>query len=124
MKTHYESIGGAAVVKQLVERFYDLMQLETAYSEIRRLHPYNLDASREKLYQFLSGWLGGPPLYVEKYGHPRLRARHLHVAIGEVERDQWISCMMQAMNEIGVDGKLRNDLQQAFYKTADFMRNS
>lgn len=124
MKTHYESIGGAEVVKQLVERFYDLMQLETAYSEIRRLHPHNLDASREKLYQFLSGWLGGPPLYVEKYGHPRLRARHLHVSIGEVERDQWISCMMQSMNEIGVEGKLHSDLQQAFYKTADFLRNS
>ena len=123
MKTHYETIGGNDVVKQLVERFYDLMQLEPAYAGIRNLHPQNIDGSREKLYQFLSGWLGGPPLYVERYGHPRLRARHMHVAIGESERDQWVACMTQAMDEIGVDEKLRKELQQAFYKTADFMRN-
>jgi hemoglobin len=123
MKTHYETIGGNDVVKQMVERFYDLMQLEPAYAGIRHLHPLNLDGSREKLYQFLSGWLGGPPLYVDLYGHPRLRARHMHVAIGEAERDQWMSCMTQAMNEIGVDEKLRKELQLAFYKTADFMRN-
>jgi hemoglobin len=124
MKTHYETIGGNDVVKQMVERFYDLMQLEPAYAGIRHLHPQSLDGSREKLYQFLSGWLGGPPLYVELYGHPRLRARHMHVAIGESERDQWVSCMTQAMNEIGVEEKLRKELQQAFYKTADFMRNA
>ncbi|MGB8338934.1 MAG: group II truncated hemoglobin [Burkholderiales bacterium] len=123
MKTYYETIGGNNAVKQLVERFYDLMQLETAYQGIRKLHPQSLDASREKLYQFLSGWLGGPPLYVERYGHPRLRARHLHVSIGETERDQWMACMTQAMNEIGVDEKLRKELHQAFFKTADFMRN-
>jgi hemoglobin len=124
MKTHYDSIGGNDVVKQLVERFYDLMQLESAYAGIRALHPQNLDGSREKLYQFLSGWLGGPPLYVDRYGHPRLRARHMHVAIGEAERDQWMACMTQSMNEIGVEEKLRKELQQAFYKTADFMRNA
>jgi hemoglobin len=124
MKTHYETIGGDGVVKQLVERFYDLMQLESAYLGIRTLHPQNLDGSRTKLYQFLSGWLGGPPLYVDLYGHPRLRARHMHVSIGEAERDQWVSCMTQAMNEIGVEEKLRKELQQAFFKTADFMRNA
>jgi hemoglobin len=124
MKTHYETLGGNDVVKQMVERFYDLMQLEPAYAGIRNLHPQNLSGSREKLYQFLSGWLGGPPLYVDLYGHPRLRARHMHVAIGEAERDQWVACMTQAMNEIGVEEKLRRELQQAFYKTADFMRNT
>jgi hemoglobin len=124
MKTHYETIGGNDIVKRLVERFYDLMQLEPAYAGIRNLHPQNLDGSREKLYQFLSGWLGGPQLYVERYGHPRLRARHMHVSIGESERDQWMGCMTQAMNEIGVHEKMRKELQQAFYKTADFMRNA
>jgi hemoglobin len=124
MKTHYDTIGGNDVVKQMVERFYDLMQLEPAYAGIRGVHPQSLDGSREKLYQFLSGWLGGPPLYVELYGHPRLRARHMHVSIGEAERDQWVACMTQAMNEIGVEEKLRKELQQAFYKTADFMRNA
>jgi hemoglobin len=124
MKTHYETIGGNDVVKQMVERFYDLMQLEPAYAGIRSVHPQSLDGSREKLYQFLSGWLGGPPLYVELYGHPRLRARHMHVSIGESERDQWVACMTQAMSEIGVEEKLRKELQQAFYKTADFMRNT
>jgi hemoglobin len=124
MKTHYDTIGGNDVVKQMVEHFYDLMQLEPAYAGIRSVHPQSLDGSREKLYQFLSGWLGGPPLYVELYGHPRLRARHMHVSIGESERDQWVACMTQAMNEIGVEEKLRKELQQAFYKTADFMRNT
>ncbi len=124
MKTHYETIGGNDVVKQMVERFYDLMQLEPAYAGIRNVHPQSLDGSREKLFQFLSGWLGGPPLYVDVYGHPRLRARHMHVAIGESERDQWVACMTQAMHETGVEEKLRKELQQAFYKTADFMRNT
>ncbi len=123
MKTPFERIGGDATVKLLVERFYDLMELEPAYHGIRHLHPQSLTGSREKLYQFLSGWLGGPPLYVNLYGHPRLRARHMHVTIGIDERDQWLSCMSQAMRDVGIDEKIQQELQRAFFKTADFMRN-
>jgi hemoglobin len=122
-KTPYELLGGEVRLRELIERFYDLMDLEPGYAGIRRLHPPALDGSREKLFMYLSGWLGGPQLYVEKYGHPMLRARHLHVAIGLAERDQWMACMTRAMEETGVQEELRKGLYNAFSKTADWMRN-
>lgn len=123
METHYARIGGEATVRRLVDRFYDLMDQQQEFQGIRELHAKSLKASREKLFLFLSGWLGGPQLYVEKYGHPRLRQRHLPFAIGESERDQWMSCMVQAMHDIGLEEGLREELKRAFWKTADFMRN-
>lgn len=123
MQTHYERIGGEAGVRRLVDRFYDLMDGTAEAAGIRELHAKSLKASREKLFLFLSGWLGGPQLYVEKYGHPRLRQRHLPFAIGESERDQWMTCMIQAMQDVGLDEDLRRELAAAFRKTADFMRN-
>ena len=119
----YELLGGQAGVRSLVDRFYDLMDLEEAYAGIRRLHPPALDESRDKLFWFLSGWLGGPPLFMEKKGHPMLRARHLPYAIGVDERDQWLRCMSQAMEEEGVDPQLQRSLARAFFGTADWMRN-
>ena len=119
----FERLGGAAGVRALVDRFYDLMDLEPAYAGIRALHPTTLDGSRDKLYWFLSGWLGGPPLYEQRFGHPRLRARHLPYAIGVAERDQWLACMCQAMREQGVDEPLAARLAQALFGTADWMRN-
>lgn len=120
---HFDSIGGEAGVRELVERFYDLMdELPEAY-EIRILHAEDLSGAREKLYLFLTGWMGGPPLYVEKYGHPRLRMRHLPFAIGERERDQWMLCMDTAMQDLQLDERLRLSLREAFYRVADFMRN-
>jgi hemoglobin len=121
--TPYELLGGDARVRELVERFYDLMELDPAYARLRQVHGSSLESAREKLYQFLSGWLGGPPLYTDKYGHPMLRARHLPFAIGDVERDQWMACMRQAMEEIEVPQGLRPGLTQAFQRTADWMRN-
>lgn len=123
MQTHYDRVGGEEGVRRLVDRFYDLMDSKAEVSGIRELHAKSLKASREKLFLFLSGWLGGPQLYVEKYGHPRLRQRHLPFAIGESERDQWMACMLQAMQDVGIDEGLRRDLAAAFQKTADFMRN-
>lgn len=124
MQTHYERIGGEEGVRRLVDRFYDLMDSKTEVAGIRELHAKSLKASREKLFLFLSGWLGGPQLYVEKHGHPRLRQRHLPFAIGESERDQWMACMLQAMQDVGLDEGLRKELAAAFQKTADFMRNT
>ncbi len=121
--TPYEQLGGEAGVRALVDRFYDLMDLEPAYAGIRKLHPPSLDGSRDKLHWFLSGWLGGPPLYAEKIGHPMLRARHLPFTIGFEERDQWLRCMSQALDEEGVDAALQHGLAQAFFQTADWMRN-
>jgi hemoglobin len=116
-------MGGEAPVRALVERFYDLMELDPAYSRLRAVHGSSLESAREKLFQFLSGWLGGPPLYTDRYGHPMLRARHLPFAIGTVERDQWMACMKQAMQELELPPKLRAHLEGAFFKTADWMRN-
>jgi hemoglobin len=121
--TAFERLGGEARVRALVDRFYDLMDLEPAYAELRAVHGPTLDSARDKLFWFLCGWLGGPQHYVERFGHPRLRARHLPFAIGIRERDQWLACMRQAMGEQGVDADLASRLQDAFFNTADWMRN-
>ena len=119
----FDQIGGEARVKALTERFYDLMDLEPAYAELRAVHAPSLDNARQKLFWFLCGWLGGPQHYVERFGHPRLRARHLPFRIGILERDQWLACMDQAMGEVDVPEWLRARLRQSFFQTADWMRN-
>jgi hemoglobin len=116
-------IGGDVKVRELVDRFYDLMDLEPEFAGMRALHPASLDGSRDKLYWFLSGWLGGPSLYIERFGHPRLRARHLPYAIAAGERDQWLRCMAWAMQDVGIAETLQQRLMQSFYQTADWMRN-
>jgi hemoglobin len=121
--TAFEIVGGEARVRALVDRFYDLMDLEPGYAGIRRLHPATLDGSRDKLFWFLCGWLGGPSHYETRFGHPRLRARHLPYRIGIAERDQWMACMKQAMAEEGLDANLAERLAGAFFGTADWMRN-
>jgi hemoglobin len=121
--TAYVLIGGAESIRQLVDRFYDLMELEPAYAVIRQLHPADLSTSRDKLYLFLTGWMGGPELYQEKYGHPKLRARHLPFPIGSIERNQWLDCMQRAMDEVAVDALLKERLNESFFATADWMRN-
>ena len=120
----YEWIGGEANVKALVERFYDLMDLEPSFARLREVHGPSLDSAREKTFMFLCGWLGGPQLYTEKFGHPRLRMRHMHVPIGILERDQWLACMDRAMGDTGVDETLRARLRDSFFQTADWMRNT
>lgn len=121
--THYERIGGAEKVRALVERFYQLMdELPEAYS-IRKLHAQDLQGATDKLYKFLTGWMGGPQLYVEQYGHPMLRARHLPFTIASAERDQWLLCMNQALSEVVEDAALRKELSAALAKVADHMRN-
>jgi hemoglobin len=122
-RTPYEQIGGDAGVRGLVTRFYDLMDSDPAYAGIRRLHQPDLSQAREKLYLFLSGWLGGPQLYAERFGHPMLRARHLPFQIGVTERDLWLACMSQAMQDTGIEESVRTRLRDAFFKTADWMRN-
>lgn len=122
--THFEWIGGEAKVKALTERFYDLMDLEPGYAALRTVHGSELGGAREKLFWFLCGWLGGPQHYTDRFGHPRLRMRHMPFKIGEVERDQWLACMTQAMAETGVPPELAERLKESFFKTADWMRNT
>ena len=125
--TPFELLGGLEGVRALVDRFYDLMDLEPEFADLRALHPTSLDGSRDKLAWFLTGWLGGPDLYIERFGHPRLRMRHFPYAIGIRERDQWLTCMGLAMAEIGEAGGctdfMRERLMQSFANTADHMRN-
>ncbi|MBS1787418.1 MAG: group II truncated hemoglobin [Acidobacteria bacterium] len=122
-QTLYEQIGGEAVIRKLVDRFYDLMDSQPEAAGLRALHPADLTESRNKLFWFLVGWSGGPPMYVERFGHPRLRARHLPFPIGESERDQWLWCMSQALEETITDGLARTQMSRNFAQLADFMRN-
>lgn len=119
----FDDLGGEPAVRRLVDRFYDLMDLEPGYAALRATHTASLESARDKLFWFLCGWLGGPDHYVQRFGHPRLRARHLPFSIGLQERNQWVACMDQAMAETGVDDALRAQLAQAFMQTADWMRN-
>jgi len=119
----YKLMGGEIALRRLVDCFYDLMDEDPDYFGIRKLHPEELNSSRDKLFMFLSGWTGGPSLYIEKYGEPRLRSRHLPFSIGIDERDQWLSCMNRAMEKTGLEMQLRKSMALAFEQTADFMRN-
>jgi hemoglobin len=121
--TFFEVLGGVEKVRELVECFYDVMDSDPKAAGIRALHPADLTSSREKLFMFLTGWSGGPQLYVERYGHPMLRRRHLPFTIGESERDQWMYCMVRAMQDIGIEQPVMLKLTEALWDVADFMRN-
>ncbi|MFZ3017831.1 MAG: group II truncated hemoglobin [Gallionella sp.] len=121
--THYERIGGEAQIRALVHRFYELMnELPEAYG-IRKMHAESLAGASDKLFKFLSGWMGGPQLFVQEFGEPFLRRRHFPFAIGESEREQWMLCMDLALNDVVADTELRRELSTAFAKLADHMRN-
>ena len=119
----YELLGGETGVRALVDRFYDLMDSAPEAKDVRALHAASLKQSREKLFMFLSGWSGGPPLYMEKFGHPRLRMRHNPFPIGNRERDQWLWCMNRAVDAGGFDPAVIAHLKSRFAEIADFMRN-
>jgi hemoglobin len=122
--SQYDQLGGETGVRQLVNRFYDLMGSNAETTGIRAMHAKSLRVSREKLFLFLSGWLGGPSLYIEKYGHPRLRQRHLPFSIASSERDQWLYCMNQALEEQITDALFLQTLQSSFFNVANHMRNT
>ena len=121
--TQYDIIGGETRLRELVDRFYDLMDLEPQFAALRAMHPPSLDGSRDKLFWFLCGWSGGPNHYIERFGHPRLRARHLPFSIASTERDQWLRCMALAMHELDMPEALQERLIHSFFQTADWMRN-
>ena len=121
--THYDLLGGEAGVRRLVDRFYDLMDTAPEAATIRGLHATSLKASREKLFLFLTGWTGGPQLYVERFGHPRLRMRHFPFAIGTRERDEWLWCMDRALDDQEIPAELRRHLRERLHALADHMRN-
>jgi hemoglobin len=119
----YEMLGGEKGIRSLVDRFYDLMDSSPEAAKIRAFHAQNLKQSREKLFMFLSGWSGGPQLYVERFGHPRLRMRHFPFPIGSAERDQWLWCMKRALDESQLEPRVVEYLKARFAEVADAMRN-
>lgn len=121
--THFDQLGGDAGIRALVDRFYDLMDSAPEAANIRTLHAKSLKVSRDKLYKFMSGWTGGPQLYVEEYGHPRLRMRHFPFTIGERERDEWMWCMDRALAEHEAPEELKTLLRERLQQLADHMRN-
>lgn len=121
--TPYAAMGGAFGVRRLVQRFYVLMDELPEACTVRRLHPESLACSEDSLFKFLSGWLGGPRLYTQERGHPRLRMRHAPYAIGATERDEWMLCMRQALDEQVDDPVLRQKVEQAFSGMADHLVN-
>ena len=121
--SHFERIGGAAAIDRLVEAFYARMDSLTVAAAIRAMHADDLSPMKDVLKRYLGEWLGGPPLYSQERGHPRLRMRHLHFKIGEAERDAWLTCMQGALQAEVTDPPLRGELLERFAKLADWMRN-
>jgi hemoglobin len=119
--TPYDAIGGDGPVRALADAFYD--RIETESPVLRAMLPRDTSTSREKLHEFLSGWMGGPQLYIEKRGHPRLRMRHFPFTIGEAEADEWVRCMELAMDDVSVTGPLRAFLSERFHLSAHHVRN-
>ena len=120
----YLQLGGESGVRKLVNRFYELMDTLSEARVVRLMHPLSLADSADSLFKFLSGWFGGPPLFQLERGHPRLRMRHAPFAVSIVERDEWMLCMRQAINEQVDDAVLNAKLQRMFSEMADHMINT
>ena len=121
--TMYAAVGGEEGVRKLVDAFYRHMDSDPEFATIRAMHQGDLAEIHHKLFSYLSGWFGGPNLYVEQYGQPFMRRRHLPFSIGMAERDQWLQCMARAMTEVGLDAETQLKLGASFHHLADFMRN-
>ncbi|MBB1250122.1 MULTISPECIES: group II truncated hemoglobin [unclassified Rhizobium] len=121
--TLYDAIGGDATIRALTRRFYELMDTLPEAARCRAIHAPDLSRAEEKLYEYLTGYLGGPPLYTDKYGHPRLRARHFVAPIGPAERDEWMLCFKQAMDETISHPKLREIIWAPIERLAFHMQN-
>ena len=121
--TLYEAIGGDATVRALTRRFYELMDTLPEAARCRAIHPADLSGSEAKFYDYLTGYLGGPPVYVEKHGHPMLRRRHFVAPIGPAERDEWLLCFRRAMDETIENPKLREIIWTPVERLAFHMQN-
>lgn len=121
--TLYQAIGGDPAVRALTHRFYELMDTLPQASNVRAVHPPTLRESEEKFYEYMSGYLGGPPLYTDKRGHPRLRSRHFVAEIGPVERDEWLLCFRRALDETIASQALRDLIWAPVERLAYHMQN-
>lgn len=121
----YDKIGGAAVLKALVAAFYDIIENEPEGQSLHLLHMrgHGIAHSREEQFNFMSGFLGGPPLYVERYGHSDIRKMHEHVDIDAAARDAWLLCMSMAVERVGLGGEARDLLMQHLRSVATALIN-
>lgn len=119
----YQRLGGEEGVQRFVDTFYRIMSERPEAAGIRAMHPEDISSSNRKLFMYFSGWFGGPPLFTDAYGHPRLRARHLPFKIGVSERDQWLFCLAGTFKELELDEQLVQDLWEKIAPMADHMRN-
>jgi len=120
----YLRLGGEAVLREFVDKLYDFMDYFPPVTELRSMHPDDLSNARDRLFMFLSGMLGGPPLYTEKFGHPFLRQKHMHFKIGDAERDQWMLCAQNASNQLNIDNQVRDEMIMVIGRMADHLRNT
>ena len=121
--TPFEMVGGEAGLRRIVNRFYDIMDTNSAAAELRAMHAPDLAPVRELLFQFMSGWLGGPPLYHQRADRKCIMSAHAAFAIGPTERDQWLMCMRKAMEDVGLSPEIRAYLEEPLYRVADAFRN-
>jgi hemoglobin len=119
----YDAMGGQPTILALTTRFYDLMDTEPGAARCRALHPADLSGSRAKLYDYLTGYFGGPPLYTDKYGHPRLRSRHFGAAIGPEVVQEWLMCFQLAMEDTIPNAQLRAIIFEPIERLAHHMQN-
>ncbi len=122
--TPYDLIGGEAMVRRLADRFYEIMDTDPGAARIRAMHAKDLAQIRQLLFEFLSGWLGGPPLYFQRSEHRCIMSAHRPYAIGEAERDEWMMCMRRAMDDCALTGEMRAVMDRAFLRMANLFRNA
>ena len=122
-ETPYARLGGAEAVRQIVDRFYDIMDTAPEAAGIRAMHAADLGPMRERLFEFLSGWLGGPPLYFQRPDHKCIVSAHGLFAIGAAESEAWMLCMRRAFDAQGVPQALRDLIDPALARMAEAFRN-
>ncbi len=122
-QTPYDLLGGESGVRQLTAVFYDVMNERPDAATIRRMHAHDLHEIKERLFEFLSGWLGGPPLFALKHGSICLVSAHRPFQIGTEERDQWLACMDEALERVGAGEDVRAMLKNPMFRIADAIRN-
>ncbi len=122
-QTPYSAMGGEKAILSLVDRFYFYMDTLPEATGVRAVHQDDLSRAKERLFKFLSGWLGGPDLFVQEFGHPRLKQRHFPFVVNQKGRDQWMLCMNKALYEVSMSDELRNNIKQALSDLATHMMN-
>jgi hemoglobin len=119
----YSRLGGEVVLRQFVAQLYAFMDDAAEVAPVRKMHSTDLSYAADRLFMFLSGMLGGPPLYMNAFGHPRLRRKHMSFAIGDEERDQWLLCAQHAADRLAIEQTVRDELMAELTRMADHLRN-